>query len=122
LLSYQLTCLLPIIYSFNSSRLIQLELSLSICFIILIVYFLSSGTPTPRHRALSSLMVILPDFSLSYCLNIFLTPFSKSIVGGIFCRIPAFMRIKQLLMVALSPSLNTSFSSIIYVDASISTK
>lgn len=86
------------------------------------VYLRSSGTPTPKQRELSSLIVMLPVLSLSYWRKMLSMPVSRFIVGGTFCKIPAFKRYRQFLMMFLSAEVNSAFSKIIYVLLSISTK
>jgi len=88
----QLTCFFPTTYCFNSSREMVPELSASRAFMMRMVYLRSRGTPTPKQRLFSSLMVTTPDLSLSYCLKMLSMPVSRFIVGGTFCSRPAFSR------------------------------
>jgi len=87
--------------------------SASRLFMILMVYLRSSGTPTPRQSELSSLMVIMPERSLSYCLKMLSMPVSRFMVGGTFCRMPDLSLYRQFLMMVLSAAVSSGFSSTI---------
>jgi len=97
-------------YNLSSSSEIVLVPSASRQFMMRIVYLRSSGTPTPRQSELSSLMVIRPVLSLSYCLKMLSMPVSRFMVGGTFCKIPDFKRYIQFLITVLSDAVSSGFS------------